>query len=91
MTIPVARQPNIGDGLDDQTNIYLTLFNTILETTHHELNFINLGKLFLKILELENSGRPNKGWLEINLLIKNFSYVLWFSFFSKNERFVSRN
>ena len=32
MTIPVARQPNIGNGLDDQTNITLTLFNTILET-----------------------------------------------------------
>jgi hypothetical protein len=32
MTIPVTRQPNIGNGLDDQTNIALTLFNTILET-----------------------------------------------------------
>ena len=39
MTIPVTRQPNIGNGLDDQTNIALTLFNTILETasTHVEL------------------------------------------------------
>jgi hypothetical protein len=27
-------QPNIGDGLDDQTSISLTLFNLILETTH---------------------------------------------------------
>jgi hypothetical protein len=34
MTIPVVCQPNIGHGLDDQTNISLTLFNTILETTH---------------------------------------------------------
>jgi hypothetical protein len=32
MTVPVTRQPNIGNGLDDQTNITLTLFNTILET-----------------------------------------------------------
>ena len=32
MTIPVTRQPNIGNGLNDQTNISLTLFNTILET-----------------------------------------------------------
>jgi hypothetical protein len=32
MTVPVVRQPNIGNGLDDQTNITLTLFNTILET-----------------------------------------------------------
>jgi hypothetical protein len=32
MTVPVTRQPNIGNGLDDQTNIALTLFNTILET-----------------------------------------------------------
>ena len=33
MKIPFTRQPNIGNGLDDQTNISLTLFNTILETT----------------------------------------------------------
>ena len=32
MTLPIARQPNIGDGLDDQTCISLTLFNMILET-----------------------------------------------------------
>jgi len=40
MTILVARQPNIGQGLDDQTSVYLTLFNTILETSHShtELN-----------------------------------------------------
>lgn len=39
MTVPIARQPNIGNGLDHQTNITLTLFNTILETvsTHVEL------------------------------------------------------
>jgi hypothetical protein len=34
MTILVVHQPKIGDGLDDHTDIYLTLFNTILETTH---------------------------------------------------------
>jgi hypothetical protein len=34
MTVPVTRQPNIGDGLEDQTSISLTLFNTILETTN---------------------------------------------------------
>jgi hypothetical protein len=27
----VTRQPNIGNGLNDQTSIALTLFNTILE------------------------------------------------------------
>jgi len=32
MTVPVARQPNISPDLTDQTNIVLTLFNTILET-----------------------------------------------------------
>jgi hypothetical protein len=32
MTILVTRQPNIGNGLDDQTSITLTLFNIILET-----------------------------------------------------------
>jgi hypothetical protein len=39
MTVPITRQPNIGNGLDDQTNITLTLFNTILETasTHAQL------------------------------------------------------
>ena len=41
MTIPVTRQPNIEPGLKDQTNIDLTLFNTILETdnTQVELEF----------------------------------------------------
>jgi hypothetical protein len=40
MTVPVARQPNIEHGLQDQTNITLNLFNTILDTpnTHVELN-----------------------------------------------------
>ena len=32
MTVPATRQPNIGNGLNDQTSIALTLFNTILET-----------------------------------------------------------
>jgi hypothetical protein len=41
MIVPVTRQPNIGNGLDDQTIITLTLFNTILETasTHAELEW----------------------------------------------------
>jgi hypothetical protein len=34
MTVPVTRQPNIEPGLKDQTNIALTLFNTILETAN---------------------------------------------------------
>jgi hypothetical protein len=34
MTIPVTRQPNIGNGLDDQTNTALNLFNIILETSN---------------------------------------------------------
>ena len=38
MTVPIVRQLNIGDGLDNQTNIDLTLFNIILATssTHVE-------------------------------------------------------
>jgi hypothetical protein len=32
MTVHVTRQPNIGNRLNDQTSIVLTLFNTILET-----------------------------------------------------------
>jgi hypothetical protein len=34
MTVPVARQPNIELGLQDQTTIALNLFNTILDTTN---------------------------------------------------------
>jgi hypothetical protein len=34
MTVPATRQPNIEHGLKDQTNIALTLFNTILETAN---------------------------------------------------------
>jgi hypothetical protein len=32
MIVPVARQPNIEPGLQDQTNIALNLFHTILDT-----------------------------------------------------------
>jgi hypothetical protein len=40
MIVPVTRQPNIEPGLQDQTNIALNLFNTILDTanTRVELN-----------------------------------------------------
>jgi hypothetical protein len=40
MSVPVARKPNIEPGLQDQTNIALNLFNTILDTanTRVELN-----------------------------------------------------
>jgi hypothetical protein len=34
MIVPVARWPNIKPGLQDQTNIALNLFNTILDTTN---------------------------------------------------------
>jgi hypothetical protein len=37
MTVPLARQPNIEPGLTDQTNIALTLFNTILETANTQV------------------------------------------------------
>jgi hypothetical protein len=40
MTVSIARQPNIDLDLQDQTNIALNLFNTILDiaNTHVELN-----------------------------------------------------
>jgi hypothetical protein len=38
MTIPVARQSNIGPGLSDQTNIAINLFNTILQTTNNRVD-----------------------------------------------------
>jgi hypothetical protein len=34
MNVHVARQPNIEPGLQDQTNIALNLFNTILDTAN---------------------------------------------------------
>ena len=33
MTAPSGRQPNVEPGLQDQTSIYLNLFNTITQTT----------------------------------------------------------
>ena len=33
MTVPSGRQPNVEPGLQDQTNIALNLFNTIMQTT----------------------------------------------------------
>jgi len=40
MIVPVTRNPDIGDGIDDQTIISLTLFNIILEiaNTRDELH-----------------------------------------------------
>ena len=40
MNVHVGRKPNIEPGLQDQTNIALNLFNTILDTTNtrDELN-----------------------------------------------------
>jgi hypothetical protein len=40
MIVPIARQPNIEPGIQDQNNIALNLFKTILETanTRVELN-----------------------------------------------------
>jgi hypothetical protein len=40
MTVPVARQPNLEPDLQDQTNIALNLFHTVLDTsrTRVELN-----------------------------------------------------
>jgi hypothetical protein len=40
MTVLIARKPNIEPSLQDQTNIALNLFNTILDTanTRAELN-----------------------------------------------------
>jgi hypothetical protein len=32
MTVPIVRRSNIGNSLNDQTNIALNLFNTILAT-----------------------------------------------------------
>ena len=32
MTVPNSRQPNVEPGLQDQTSIALSLFNTILQT-----------------------------------------------------------
>jgi hypothetical protein len=36
MTVPTQRQPNLGNGLEDQTNITLTLYNLILETANSQ-------------------------------------------------------
>ena len=40
MTIPTQRHPNLGNNLEDQTNITLTLYNLILEiaNSQDELN-----------------------------------------------------
>jgi hypothetical protein len=40
MTVPTQIQPNLGQGLEDKTNITLTLYNLILETdnSQDELN-----------------------------------------------------
>jgi hypothetical protein len=38
MIVPIARHTNIEPGLQDQTNIALNLFNTILETTNTHTN-----------------------------------------------------
>jgi hypothetical protein len=39
MIVPVARKPNIELSLQDQTNIALNLFNTILDTANTQAEF----------------------------------------------------
>jgi hypothetical protein len=46
MTVPNDRQPNVEPGLQDQTNIALNLFNTILQTT---TNRAELERLWLQL------------------------------------------
>jgi hypothetical protein len=46
MTVPSCRQPNVEPGLQDQTNIALNLFNTILQT---ETNRIELERSWATI------------------------------------------
>jgi hypothetical protein len=72
MTVHVTRQPNIGNGLDDQTNIKLTLFNTILETTNthakleHSWEVIERTYIFLNVV------KTSKGNLEINNSLSSY-------------------
>ena len=44
MIVLVARQPNIEYGLQDQTNIALNLFNTILDVNVLNLHRIDIAK-----------------------------------------------
>jgi hypothetical protein len=37
MIVPNSRQPNVEPGLQDQTNIALNLFNTILQKTTNQV------------------------------------------------------
>ena len=37
MTVPSSRQPNVEPGLQDQTSIALSLFNTILQTVTNQV------------------------------------------------------
>jgi hypothetical protein len=46
MTVPSGRQPDVEPGLQDQTSIALSLFNTILQTTS---NRIELERLWVVI------------------------------------------
>jgi hypothetical protein len=44
--------PNIGDGLDDQTSISLTLFNTILETANNRVELHNSWEFISRDIEV---------------------------------------
>jgi hypothetical protein len=61
MTIPVVRQPNIGNGIDDHTNITLTLFNTILETSSTHVELEHSWEAIERDINIVNIGKPGKG------------------------------
>ena len=66
MIVPVARQPNIEPDLQDQTNIALNLFNTILDTANTRLSLIIHGQQLNEILVSKNVGKIDVDNLEIN-------------------------
>jgi hypothetical protein len=66
MIVFVARQSNIEPDLQDQTNIALNLFNTILETANPYVEPTILGQQLNEILVLKNNWRLDVDNLEIN-------------------------
>jgi hypothetical protein len=63
--VPIARQPNIKTGIQDQTNTTLNLFNTILDTANMRAQQLN------EILVLKNGWNLDVDKIEIssNLLV----------------------
>jgi hypothetical protein len=78
MIVPVVRQPNIGNGFDDQNNITLTLFNTILENTSTRVELERPWEVIERDINIREHWEARKDNPEINNNVSSYLFNILF-------------